>query len=369
MRGCARFITSILAIALILTLPLSLLIFNIGSVVFNRELAKNVLTEIVTESDLIPAALEWYSERRAQQRVDTGVALPNVDEPDIVQLMDFMALNDWRDIKTEVLTDEILTGWVSITVDGVYDWLDSEDRVPQITWEMKPFIDQVNTDHGVHSIEIAYNTLPPCTEEQIKDFKTRLAAAPPGTEVLYNLCEFPDPWREDQLSDYLESLQDLVENIPVKFELTQETSQAEDPEGVGPKVLKAQLQLLRTIYPLVLLVPATLLLLILLVGIRSLTSLSRWWGIPLTLGGLFSLILTLVYRPVVTALLASGPLSEVPSAVQTEAIQAILQLAAEVFRPMLIQSLVIAVVIGLDLVIVGGVIGRRQGNKKVSAVQ
>ena len=33
------------------------------------------MTEEVLQSDLIPIALEWFSDRRAQQRVEAGEAL------------------------------------------------------------------------------------------------------------------------------------------------------------------------------------------------------------------------------------------------------------------------------------------------------
>ncbi len=361
MRGCTRFITFILAILLIVTLPLSLLVFNVGRVVFDRDLVKGVVTEIVTQSDLIPVGLAWFSESRAQARVEAGLAQPGTLEPDVLQLMAFLDADDWRAIKGEVLTDEILAAWVAVAVDGVYDWIDSDERVPQIAFDMQPFKARVGDEPGLRSVEIVYEALPACSEAQIEDFKQRLSAAPPGTEVLYNLCRFPDPWREDQFSDYLDSLDAVVNSVPATFDLTGEVAQAENPAGVGPEAIKAQLRLLKSVYWVALFVPLGLLALIWLFGARSLDRLGRWWGTPLTLGGLIALIIALVYRPVVTGVLAAGPLSEVPQDIQQEAIQAVLRLAEEVFQPLLIQSLVIVVLIGLGLVLIGGAIGRRRG--------
>ena len=348
--GCLKWLALPFAILLVIVLPLALLAFDVGRVVFNRPLVKSIVTDEVVNSDLIPAALEWFSDRRAQQRVASGEALTGIREPDIVLLMSYLDAKDWRAIKEEVLPDEILTEWTSITVDGTYDWIDSDDRVPQISWSLRSFKDRVNTQHGVNAIVIAYDNIAPCTQEEIEDFKTRLDAAPPGTDVLYNLCEFPDPWHEDQFSDYVNSLHEVVANIVDEFYLTEELSRIADTAGVGPEVLKAQLRLIRLLMLYAWVAPFALLMILLLLVVRSLRTLSRWCGLPLLVGGFVTLLPPLVYRYLITSLLATGPLSEAPELITQEATRAILRLAAHIFQPMLIQAIVVTGV-GLLLVI------------------
>ncbi|MBI4771138.1 MAG: hypothetical protein HY784_12190 [Chloroflexi bacterium] len=348
----------VLALLLVLALPLSLLAYNVGRVVFDRELVNRVVTDEVVNSELLPVVLEWFSERRARERVEQGEALVWVDEPDVVKAMAYLDRAGWKLIKAEVLTAEVLAEWVRVAVFGAYDWIDSADRVPQITWETQRFIERINTEHGLSAINILYDALPPCRPEEVADFQSRQAAAPAGAEVLYNLCEFPPPWYEDQHQDYLDSLPDVVKNVPRQFALTHELGQSGDnPQGVGPEQIKAQLRLIRLLYRWSLLIPLALLLLILLFGVRSLRALGHWWGIPLALGGLLALLPALTYRPLITRVLASGPLSEVPALVQQETTRSVLRLAAEIFRPVLIESLVILAV-GLLLVAVGAL--RRQ---------
>ena len=117
-------------------------------------------------------ALEWFSE----QRVREGIALTGVDEPDMVLLLSFMDRNSWRAVRAEVLTDEFLTHLVSVSVDGTYQWIDSENIVPQVTYDLRQFINRVDTEHGTNSVVIAYDQLDACTEEEIADFLARLAA-------------------------------------------------------------------------------------------------------------------------------------------------------------------------------------------------
>lgn len=355
MKILGKTIAILILLILLIALPLSILAYDVGRVVFDQVLVKGIVTDVVTESDLIPAALKWFSERRAEQRYGAGEAIAWEDEPDIVDLLSLVSIDSWREIRWEALPNEILAEWVSIAVDGTYEWIDSDERVPDVSWDLRSFKERVNSEHGEKSVQIVFDSLPPCTEEEVADFKSRLAAAPPGTEVLYNLCRFPEPWFDDQVSDYHDSLILVVENIPDTFALTQELARIEDTQGIGPELIKGQLLLIRLLMRMAPLVPVVLLLLILLFAVRSLQELGRWWGIPIVLGGALLLILSLVYRATLIGVLTIGPLSEVPPLVREEAISAIMVLVAEILRPLMAQSIVI-LVLGLILMIVGATV-------------
>ena len=354
----AKIIAFILALLLVIAIPLSIISYDVGRVVFNPPLVKQITTDLVIESDLIPVALEWFSESRAEERYEEGEAQAWQDEPDIVQLMSKLDTEDWRELHQEVLPDYILTEWVSVSVDGAYTWIDNEERVPQITWSLSPFMERIDSEHGRNAILIAYRKLDPCNEEEIADFVSRLAAVPWGTEVLYNLCQFPGACQEDaysygcdQINDYTESLRDLVKNVPSKFELTGKLAQTEDTAGVGPLTIKNQLRLIRLLMNLAPLIPLVLLLLILLFAVRSLKGLGMWWGIPVTLGSLITFIIALLYRPLLTSILTSGPMSEIPDLIRGAALEGIMRLMAVIFQPMRGQSLV-AILLGVALVVV-----------------
>jgi hypothetical protein len=266
-----------------------------------------------------------------------------------VLLLSYLDRDDWRAIKTEVLTDEYLTHLTSVTTDGTYAWIDSADRVPNITWDTQPFKDRVFSEHGTNAITIAYNKLAPCTDAEIADFLARQAAVPPGVEVLYNLCEFPEPWHDDQFGDYVEALEKVVENIPAQFALTaQLAANAPDQQGAGPEALKSQLRQIRLVGMWAWLPMVVLPLLIGALAVRSLRDLSRWLGMPLLVAGVLTLLPALAYSAVITSVLAAGPLSETPEAVRVEVTRVLLRLAGAIFQPMLLQAIVmLALAIGL----------------------
>ncbi|MEK6575503.1 MAG: hypothetical protein AABZ58_14430, partial [Chloroflexota bacterium] len=87
--GCAKVLAFLLALVLVVIIPLALLAFDVYHVAFNPPLMKRVLSDEVVNHDLIPVSLEWFSDRRAQERIASGEALTGVDEPDIVLLMSF----------------------------------------------------------------------------------------------------------------------------------------------------------------------------------------------------------------------------------------------------------------------------------------
>ena len=317
MNAVARILALLFAVLLVLALPLCLLAFDTGRVVFNPPLLKRIVTDEVVYSDLIPVALEWFSDRRAQQRVNSGEALTGIDEPDIVLLMSFLDRDDWRQVKQEILTADILASLVSVTVDGVYDWIDSEDRVPHVTFALQPFIDRVNSEHGVNSLLIAYG----------------------------------NPWHEDQFNDYVDALEDVVQSVPAEFALTQELVESYGGAITDrPLVLKDQLRTVRMLMRWAWAVPIVLAILIVLLRVRSLRDLACRLGVPLLLGGLLALLPPLTYRGLITNLLASQVLVFAPELIIQEATRSALRLASEIFRPMLVQAIIIGV-LGLLLTI------------------
>ncbi len=350
-----KFIAFLLVLLFVVTLPLALLSFNLGRVLFDAPLVKRVVTKEVTESNLIAVTVRWLAQRRAQERVMTGEAQTGIREPDALKALEFPTNDDWRKIKAEVMPSNFLTEWVSVAVDGLYGWIDTKDPLPNVTLDFREWKKYNRSQHGWNAIQVVYNSLPPCKQADIDDFLKRLAAVPPGQEVLYNLytpCMFPSPWRPDQNQDYLDSRDEIIDNAPDRFFLTQELARVEKQSGVGAESLKQQLRLIRTAASLSIIVPIVFLILLAVLALRSQMDAARWLGLPILVGGLLSLLPTLVYQPLIGSLLTLGPMSEVPREVSTEFARAFGVFLSEAFNPMLYESLVILVV-GLAIVIAG----------------
>ncbi|HPH96296.1 MAG TPA: hypothetical protein PKW33_07340 [Anaerolineaceae bacterium] len=340
-------------ILFIFILPLSLLAFDAGAALFNAEKVKTFVADEVIRSDLVPAGLAYLSELQAKRRGS------GEDEPDIVKLIRLLQLEDWRTIRQEILPNEILVPMSNSAVQSFYDWIDSEFLYMQVMLEMQPLKDRVNSEHGANSIMVAYGKLKPCTDAEVKDFESRMAAAKVGDDVPYNLCVFPDPYHEDQFNDYVASLQEVVNNVPVKFNLTAAMYEDEDTTVKGSSPAKDQLRLMRALAAWAWLLPLLLVLAVAGCSVRSLLDVTRWLGVPLLVGGLLTLVPPLLYSAVITAFLSAGPLAEFPALLTQELIRVIVRLAGLVFDPMLMQALTLSA-LGLLLVGLGAWLGRKE---------
>ncbi|MBM3131142.1 MAG: hypothetical protein FJ009_21275 [Chloroflexi bacterium] len=296
-----KFIAFLLVLFFVFTLPIALLMFNVGRVIFDAPLVKRVVTREVTESDLIPATLRWFAQRRAQERVLTGEAKTAITEPDTLKALQFPTLDNWRQIKSIVLPNRFLETWVSVTLDGVYAWIDTKDPLPNVVLDLKPWKDYNRSPYGHQAIQIVYGSLPPCQQADIDDFLKRLKAAP---------RMFPAPWRADQNQDYLDERDKIIDTAPNFFALTQELSRVEKQSGVGAENIKQQIRLFRTLAQFSIIVPFVVLLLLVLLAWRSRFDFARWLGVPMLVGGILSLLPTLVYQPIVNTALIAGPMSE-----------------------------------------------------------
>ena len=332
----------ILAILLALFTVIGLICFNVWRVLFNPPLVKKTLTHEVVSTDIVPATLEVFSEWRAEQRVKNNESLSGVNEPDIVLLLSFMKADEWREMKELLVTEELVVNIVSASVDGLYAWIDSDAVWPDINWDMQLFKERLKAQEGVDAIMVAYLTLPDATEEQIADFKHRLSQVPPGVEVLYNLAQFPDPWRDDQIADYVDALENVDDNIPAVFSFSKELGGFAPEQEANLVMVKNLLRLVRYIAIPGWIVPLVLLALILIFKVRSLRSLGKYVGIPLFIGGAATLTIALVGQPIVIKMITNVLLSAVSDFARAEIANSLQHLASLFFKPLLIQGAVAA---------------------------
>lgn len=341
----SKVIAFILASLLVILMPFALLAWDIGRVLFNPQLVKSILADEVTQSDLIPVSLEWFSRNISNNRSgDTGMQALTGD-PIARELISLLDRKDWEAIQEEVMPDEILTDWVSATVDSLYAWIDSDDQQPQIIWNMQLFKERINTEHGVNVILLAYDNLAVCTEKQLVDFAARLASEPVGTKFPYTLCKFPSRfrgedvnWYVDQFGGYKSSLQTVVQNIPPQLNLTGSSAQNENAETEANKRVLRSIRAGMSLSWLLIIFPLGLILV--LVG-RSPESLARWWGIPLLVCGFLTLLPGLVYRGLVQTRMMVSPSSDMPPIFTEEINRIIIRFSDAAFRPLRFQAFVL----------------------------
>ncbi len=348
-----------LCVLLVLSILLTALGFNFYRVLFNPEKIKGLLFDEVKESNLVPAIFSFMSEKRAIERVEKGEALSGVSEPDIPLLMSFMQLDDWRKMKELLVKDELIEHLVSVSVDGTYAWLDSEESYPQITWQLNPLKDALTGKPGQEAVMVGLEALPECTEEEIADFLGRLAASPPGVEVLYNLCQFPEPWKEDQTEDYVHALIDVNNNIPAEFSFSSMLQQNAATADRMMPLLKDLLLSIRWLGKWNWIVTLVLLGLILLLGMRSPRKLFKTLGVSLTTTGAVLLLVYVLASGLLAGWLTGLILKGTSEVVRNEVAASLTHLSGEFNSHLLIEALVI-LVLGIGLLVWNKVISKNK---------
>ncbi len=347
----------LLSILFVITTLLTLISYDVWRVLFDPPLIKSILTDEFIEFDLVPRVLEDFSARRAAQRVERGEALSGVDEPDIQLLLSYVDFDAWTEIKKLIITDDFITHLVSVSVDGIYTWLDSPDPLPAFIWEMTPIKDRLVGQDGEDAIMTAYRTMPECTPEELEDFYTRLEAMPPGVEVLYNLCQFPDPWEEDQIGDYANALIDFNQNVPATYDFNQMLGSSMAASGAA-QIVKSGLKLIRFLGQWGWVVCLSLLVLIAVIGVRSMNTAGKWLGIPILISGALTLGIHFLVKGQLPDLLTGRFASQVSPLLVSEISASIGRLMGYVFQPLLVEGLVLSGV-GLCLIILGAVVKKK----------
>lgn len=359
-----KFLAFIIAGLLVVTLPLSLIIYNTGQALFNPQVVARVSRAVFVDSELIPGALEFVTNQRAEEISQEIEEQDEDNEFNLFYLIEGMEVEDWRNIRKELLTDEILDEWIHTTVSAYFAWLDSEDQTPEIRWDMKPLIERMRGSPGEKIVTTFYNSLPDCTDLQMEEMKTGEGEPLPKRKMVENLCKLSTFPHQEQIRVYDEILHLAVERIPPVYNFTQALVK-EDSALQTPLAAKKQLREWRKIAELSLLLPLLLLFLILAFGVRSLTDLGQWWGIPLAGGSLIAFITSLLFKPLWTGLLSERMPGAVPSTsvLYHELISNSGRAVSEVFNPLRWQSFLL-LLIGLGFMVMGFVLKWGSGGKR-----
>jgi hypothetical protein len=353
-RGCVHLlkniILAILSLLLVFFVITGVVGYNIWRIFFNPPLVKQIVGNEILKSELIPVLLEDFSMRRAEERVSKNESLSGVSEPDIPLLLSYMSLDSWRQIRDIILQPDFVNNLISVTMDGLYKWLDSRDPFPQIVWDLSSLKTQLVGQDGKQVVMIAYLSMPTCSQDEVNDLKARLANVPPGVEVLYNLCQFPAPWQDDQIGDYTNALAEVNQNIPNEFNFSQMLEQSQGNANKPMQSLKNFLIFLRFFGLWGWIFAFILLVLVVGIGVRSFRSLGKWVGIPLLISGVVLLVIYFLLRFLLSMLLQISIHSVTSQLVFDAVNNSLMYLTGLIFQPILPEGIIITIV-GLVMIV------------------
>ena len=368
LNAIMKFVAFILAGALILALPLALLANNAGQVLFDQEEVTGITSAVILDSEIIPASLEIITNRQAE---DISNKIEDTDQPEGQQLNLFnliysMEEENWKNFRQALLSDQVLGTWITETVTALFQWLDSEDQLPIISWNMAPLVERMSGPEGETAVVAFYDSLPDCTDLQMEEMQTPPGSPLPRAKMVKELCKLSTFPHSDQIQVYNDVMKMVAEATPPEYDATQAFLKTGDQIG-GAYTAKWNLRGIRLNLASALLVPIGLLFLILIFGVRSMEGLGQWWGIPLVGGSLITLITALLYRPLWTGILTDRMPEAIPptSLLYHELIEASTRIISPIFNPLRWQSFLI-LLIGVGFLAMGFILKMKESGEKGS---
>jgi hypothetical protein len=357
-NGCLKTTMKLLAgflvFLVILTLPICLLIFDVSRVVFSPEILSEQLTSQLVASGFIRSYVtDQLLSPESLERMGPG-------DMDFVQILKDLSPGDREALVGIVLPQ----GWLEPQITEVFQalnaWIDSEEPMPKLVLDIRPIKDRLMMGGAEEILEMIIDSWPSCTLDQTAQLQESVQRS---DEIPFLHCEPPEPFRERIMGMATEMLREFIRELPPDFVLAGE--EIDPREAVDIMAMKEQIRLIRTLSRSIWLVPIALLGLVMAFAIRSWGEFGRWWGIPLLLSGViifgYVLLMPIARELMLPRLLSdlryeAEPLYEMAHMIVGALIEVILGLL--VFHALLIGG------IGLVILVIGWLIGRRAAAMK-----
>ncbi|MCP4427337.1 MAG: hypothetical protein GY803_22850 [Chloroflexi bacterium] len=269
MRGCLRVTATLVAFVFIIAAILVLFVVNLAQIVTNRTTMKDVLDVGPTIVEVGPMLLVEAMQREARSQ---GVVVEDIDTAVLQDAVREIAPPEWVDAQADT------------AIDAMFDYLETgnmEEATLEI--EMRPVIERLRGETGERAVRDVLQSLPVCPDPQPTYNLTPDNLAIPG-------C-LPTAVSVDEATQAVQAIVDntLTKNPNLLDEagvIQMSVFEAAKRVGGGQELLQRLQQLFLRAQRwgwFLWLIPATLLLLIAVLAVRSWSDLGNWWGWPLAI--------------------------------------------------------------------------------------
>jgi len=283
-RGCmataARFLAGFLALLFVLALPLSVVAFDLGRIVFSPERMGALLGQSFDQAGGF---------RRLAMEAITGGVENEEGSADGGALSLEGALSYLTPQERDYLAERLLPAdWVreqlQAGLDDLYAWVDNEQARPSVEVDLRPVKETLRQGGADELIEVVVDSWPPCTVEQVDVMAAQIFGLAEG----FPFCEPPEPFRTGLVGMAGEAIKLGLYALPDQLSVSGDRAD----EKANPEILrfKEDLRLARALGRWIWLLLPPLLGLTMALVIRSWRGMAWWWGLPLILGGLLTLV-------------------------------------------------------------------------------
>jgi hypothetical protein len=356
--GCfhsiARLMAYFLAGLLVFSLPLSILAHNSLRTLYSTNNISNAVVSLLLirggfREKLVDHIISdtWFD---PASNAVSGI-LANLSPADRVEIAQILFPENW--LKTQVQEN----------INNLMNWFESEEPMPSFIIDLEPLRIELKQGGSLQIAEIWVDSLLACTNEQEMELEEALQRSNPIGD---RLCKPREELRQRLVDFTGQQLLQKLEDMPSDISLL-------DQEGLENSVNTLD-QLRHNILGFLLLMrwmrllPFLFLGIIMTLVIRSWQDVRKWWGIPVGLGSLITLVVILLGNVVGPGALKDAlSLSDSPIELQERIVNAIWELISTVLNRSAIQTffLLIVAVIALILPIL---LSKRKGDSTVEPI-
>lgn len=348
-----RGLAFLVAAVLVISMPVALIAYDIGQVVFSKEKVAQIIGDQLAGSDEIRQMLVTnFLASPAPGDVKPG-------EFNLSKAAERLSPEQKLELSNLLLPEEWFREQFSSIIGGIYDWLDGDQPRPQMMLNLQSLKERLINGGAKQLMVLLVGSWPPCLPGQLSQIEQAISRNRPPP-ILY--CKpggsFQTAYVERSTAWLISQVRTMPETIP----LTGERGTQAGPELT---LLRDRIRLAREVLRFGWMIPASLFGLIMALAIRSWLGLTRWWGASLAATGLSSLAMLPFARPLETRLL--GQIR--PGETFPPILKDILGNAADGIRTAVVQALatqaILLILVGAGL-FVGGWLWSRRGPSRVS---
>jgi hypothetical protein len=340
-----KFLAAICAVLFIISGVLVLILFNIEQKAFSSATYKKAFEDqrlYERTPEILAAALS------------TSIA----PHQGALPFLNTVRVEDWQNIISFLLPPEDLKALSDNALDSTFDYLNR--KTDTATVSLLPVKSRLVGESGMNVVLQILHLQPECTVEQL----TQMALGFLGGQIA--LCN-PPPEAIQLMTPLIQSqLQGLVSVFP------NEVTFIADPRSGTPDDPRWKLSTVRSVITLTPILPALFLFGIVVFAVRNLRDWLIWWGWPLMMTGLISVLIALVGSPLVGWILQLLIRTQVsiliPPVLGASIAETASAAAREILSPVVIEGIVLAIV-GLGSVILAVFIGNRPNNNPLQRVE
>ncbi len=274
----------VLMVVFTVTLPAAWLLKSITDILSDRERVSTFLHESLLSDRALPGAIKKAMEYEAwltpideplQPRI-VRAAISGIDPENWKELFGYIAPEEER----EALLDEVTA--------SLYSWIHGDDAYPSLTIQTGAYLEDIKS-HAENLVLWIFKSfpIPACSPEQIRELERgdqddiqELVICKPPESLQVKIAPLGGSLIKKRLAE---------KNPPTIVNVTEKMK-----EKLPAEKLSAIKQRIRTLFLLgstIWIIPVALLLIGLLLAARSLNSVVAWLSWPLTITGLFGVII------------------------------------------------------------------------------